>query len=413
MTRQVRALAVLTAGQGAAYGQALQYVARPRVLECTLDVIAIVQVTTALVAVLVTQAGAALPTAQVAALLATSLVACILLVRGRRTPPARLIGHAALLVAAWQARPFLDAAAASEAALWLRAWWQAVFVHAFLPLAVWRLAHECAPPVRFSWFERVSSMALTAALACSLCLAAACALPVLIASGPQAVDGPRLIAVVSLAWAVMAACTIAARTRRVARLASSPGTAPTRRAWRSRLRARAAAVGACLRGTGDGARGPCCRRASGAIAARSGRGARQPCRPCRRRTLGGGRGAGHRDVDRPRGRPARSLRRVRDGLDAGVRRRGDSRRPVRQRLPVAARRRSRRGSPPRAWRRSCRLAIAGRHDAGGPAGRRRATTVGRTRVATARSWRAAARTAAVALCVADASPEVAAAVDWR
>ena len=98
-----------------------------------------------------------------------------LLLRGRRHVPARLLGHVLLLLAALQARPLLDLAAAWSIPPWLRVWWQALFVEAFLPVAMWRFARECPLVVRFTRFDAFSRGVLAAAIGWSVLLASASA----------------------------------------------------------------------------------------------------------------------------------------------------------------------------------------------------------------------------------------------
>ena len=100
-------------------------------------------------------------------------------------------GHGLLLVAAWQARPFLEAFVAAGAPLWVRAWWQAVFVEAFLPVAAWRLARECPPAARLAPFDRASTIVLGAALVCSVGLAAASAVSALDRTATERVAQPN------------------------------------------------------------------------------------------------------------------------------------------------------------------------------------------------------------------------------
>lgn len=215
MTQQVRAIARLSANASACGGEAVGRIARPHVLECALSALALVQVTVGLAAGAWLDAGAAAQPMRFAWLMMTSAAALGLMRQGRRVPAARLLGHGLLLVAAWQARPFLDAVVAAGAPLWIRAWWQAVFVEAFLPVAAWRLARECPPAVRLAPFDRASTALLGAALVCSVGLALASAVSALTVPPPNAVYA-RIIPMLALAWGIVSLVTVAIRSRAAA-----------------------------------------------------------------------------------------------------------------------------------------------------------------------------------------------------
>ncbi len=236
MTQQVRAIARLSANAGACGGEAVGRVARPHVLECTLSALALVQVAVALAAGAWLDAGAAAQPVRFAWLMVTGAAALGLMRHGRRVPPARLLGHGLLLVAAWQARPFLEAFVAAGAPLWVRAWWQAVFVEAFLPVAAWRLARECPPAVRLAPFDRASTALLGAALVCSVGLAVASAVSALTEPPPNAVHG-RIIPTLALAWGLVSLVTVAIRSRAVQPHVIRRGPAATvatcEKRWRS------------------------------------------------------------------------------------------------------------------------------------------------------------------------------------
>ena len=248
MTQQVRALARLSASATLSGGEAVGRVAQPHVLEYTLSAIAVLQIVVAVTAAVWLDAGGATQPARVACLLATVAAALALTRRGRRMPAARLLGHVLLLVAAWQARPLLEPVAAAIAPLWAWASCQAVLVEAFLPLATWRLAHACPRPVRLGPFERLSTLLLAAALACSISLAVASAVGALTASPPAVMHG-RIIPAVALAWGLASAVTIAVRSRAaLLRRARLPGIAVLAR-WRPAIRDRVDAILGLLTGT--------------------------------------------------------------------------------------------------------------------------------------------------------------------
>lgn len=248
MTQQVRAIARLSAHAGACGGEVVGRAARPQVLESALSSLALVQVSVAVAAGAWLPAGVATGPLQLTAMMITGVAALGLMRHGRRVPPARLLGHLLLLVAAWQARPFLDAFTAAGAPLWLRAAWQAAFVEAFVPVAVWRLAREYPPAARLSPFDRASTVLLGVALACSVGVAAACAVSALGGPVSHAVYD-RLVPAMAWAFALVSLVTMALRNRPTRARRSAQRGLPSPARWRPALGERVGSIVAALRGT--------------------------------------------------------------------------------------------------------------------------------------------------------------------
>jgi hypothetical protein len=248
MTQQVRAIARLSAQAGACGGEAVGRVARPQVLESTLSVLALVQVWLAVAASVWSAGGVSSEPLRFGGLVFTSAAALGLMRHGRRLAPARLLGHLLLLLAAWQARPFLDAFAAAGAPLWLRAWWQALFVEAFVPVALWRLAREYPAATRLSRFDRLSTVLLGAALASSVGVAVVCAVSALGGPVSQAMTD-RLVPAMVLAFGLVSLVTVATRNRPTpARPAARRGVRTPAR-WSPALAERVGALVDAFRGT--------------------------------------------------------------------------------------------------------------------------------------------------------------------
>jgi len=248
MTQQVRAIARLSAHAGACGGEAIGRVARPQVLESTLSSLALVQIAIGVAVGAWLAGGVTGDPLRFGALVITAAAALGLVRHGRGAASTRLSGHLLLLLAAWQARPFLDAFSAAGAPLWLRAWWQAVFVEAFVPLAVWRVARECPPAARFSTFDRASTVVLGAALACSAGLAAASALSAL--GGPVShTVYERFMPAMALAFGLVSLVTVTVRTRLTFARAAGDPVVRARPRWRPALGERIGSIVAALKGT--------------------------------------------------------------------------------------------------------------------------------------------------------------------
>lgn len=222
MTREMRAVARLATLPDGGAGRAARDLAPSRVLERALNGVAGTHVLAAVAVGLLIEWRGAAPVVRLACMTATAAIAAMLLQRGRWSAPARLTGHLLLLVAAAQARFFVEFTGEVGVTPWLRSVWEALVVEAFVPVAAWRLATSYPPVVRCSPFERVSAPLHALALACSIGTAALCGL---------AVAGARFALLMALAWAMASAITIAVRRRALARRSRPVLSSPARR-WR-------------------------------------------------------------------------------------------------------------------------------------------------------------------------------------
>jgi hypothetical protein len=167
LTRQLRLVAALAGESDGRSARPVAIAASPGLpaLVTILTIVAIAQVVVAMPAALA-QAGLAAPP-MVVAMLGTTVAAVVASCLAAREPASPAIGLVLWLTAAGVARTLL--VDASIAPGWLGGAARGLAIESFLPFALWRLAAETVPVVRFTRFElasrRLHAVALVAGVA--------------------------------------------------------------------------------------------------------------------------------------------------------------------------------------------------------------------------------------------------------